>query len=78
VTSRISVSKGRLDEYVAEKSGPDRPLLGELVSFLHAKAFSLVEFGERFYDDKHRLYSVNAFFFAGKYLKEYSLDREPS
>lgn len=44
--------------------GPKTPLLGEIVERLRRPGFSLVEFGERFYDDRHHLYSVDAFFFA--------------
>jgi hypothetical protein len=50
--------------------GPDTPLLGEIISLLDEKGFTLIEFGERFYDGRHRLYSVDAFFFAEEFLQE--------
>jgi FkbM family methyltransferase len=53
--------------------GPQTPLLTEIAELLAAKNFALVEFGERFYDDRHRLYAVDAFFFAEDFLRKFQL-----
>jgi FkbM family methyltransferase len=65
-----------LECWLVRGYGPDTPLLGDIVSLLLSKGFSLVEFGERFYDDKHRLYSVDAFFFAESFLQKFQLGRD--
>jgi hypothetical protein len=44
--------------------GPATPLIGEMIELLQPLGYSLVEIGERFYDEKHRLYSADAFFYA--------------
>ena len=49
--------------------GPGTPLLGEIIEILKSHRFSLVELGEGFYDDKHRLYAIDAFFFAESFLE---------
>jgi FkbM family methyltransferase len=51
-----------LETWFKRGYGPPTPLIGELVEFLGARSFSLVDLGERCYDDQHRLYSVDAFF----------------
>jgi FkbM family methyltransferase len=42
--------------------GPGTPLFHELIDYLSARGFVLIEIGERFYDQIHKLYSCDAFF----------------
>ncbi len=56
--------------------GPDTPLIGEIIELLRPLGFSLVGIGEHFYDEKHRLYSVDAFFFAESLLENIWLPAE--
>jgi FkbM family methyltransferase len=65
-----------LETWFARCYGPDTPLLGEIIELLRPMGFSLVEIGERFYDEKHRLYSVDAFFFAESLLENTWLPAE--
>ena len=59
-----------LETWLVRGYGPSCPLLGEIMEQLQPHGFTLTDFGERFYDDRHRLYSVDAFF-----LSERMLDR---
>jgi len=56
--------------------GPATPLIGQIIELLRPLGFSLVEIGERFYDEKHRLYSVDAFFFAESLMESIWLPAE--
>jgi FkbM family methyltransferase len=59
-----------LETWLRRDYGPATPLLCEIVEYLRAFSFSPVEIGERFYDDGHRLYSFDVFFFAESLLAE--------
>jgi hypothetical protein len=63
-----------IETWLDRRYGPNTPLLGEIVELLRLRGFSLVEFGERFYDAQHRLYSVDAFFFAESFLANRTSD----
>lgn len=65
-----------LETWLQRGYGPSTPLLWETMELLRAQGFSLVRFGECFFDDKHRLYSVDAFFFAESLLQEFWLSPE--
>jgi hypothetical protein len=67
-----------LECWLVRGYGPGTPLLSEIIDLLSAKGFSLVEFGERFYNGKHRLYSVDGFFFADSFMEQLWLDPEES
>jgi len=51
--------------------GPNTPLLTEITEWLAPIGFSPVEIGECFYDDWHRLYSLDVVFFAESFLREF-------
>ncbi len=72
-----SVSVLMLETWFKRGYGPNTPLLWELIDSLAPLGFSLVEFGECFYDERHRLYSVDAFFFADSFLETYRLSPKP-
>ncbi len=65
-----------LETWFKRGYGQATPLLGEIIDLLKPLGFSLVEIGERFYDDKHRLYSVDAFFFAESLMERIWLPAE--
>ena len=65
-----------LETWLQRGYGPNTPLLWEIMELLRAQGFSLVRFGECFFDDKHRLYSVDAFFFAESFLQAFWLSPE--
>lgn len=65
-----------LETWLKRGYGPRTPLLGEIIELLKPLGFSLVEFGEKFFDEKHRLYSVDAFFFAESLLEKTWLPAE--
>lgn len=67
-----------LETWLKRGYGPNTPLLNEINTMLEGRGFSLVDFGERFYDEKHRLYSVDAFFFAEGLLQTCWLGHEQS
>src|SRR6266404_2199477 len=50
-----------LETWLVRGYGPNCPLLGEIIEQLRPHGFTLADFGERFYDGNHRLYSVDAF-----------------
>lgn len=56
--------------------GPNTPLIGEIIDQLRGQGFSLVELGEKFFDAKHRLYSVDAFFFSERLMERFWLPSE--
>lgn len=58
-----------LETWLKRGYGPRTPLLGEIIELLKPLGFSLVEFGEKFFDEKHRLYSIDAFFFSESLLE---------
>ena len=57
------------ETWLTREYGPDTPLLGELIEWLHAREFALIGFGELFYDSQHRLYSVDSFFMAEELIE---------
>jgi FkbM family methyltransferase len=59
-----------IETWLKRGYGPDTPLLTEIIAMLQPLSFSLVEFGERFYDEQHRLYSVDAFFCSERLLEQ--------
>lgn len=62
-----------LETWLERCYGPNTPLLWEVIELLRPHRFSLVDFGESFYDEKHRLYSVDAFFFSESLLEKFWL-----
>ncbi|MBK5292936.1 MAG: FkbM family methyltransferase [Acidobacteriia bacterium] len=65
-----------LETWFQRGYGPKTPLICEIVEFLRIRRFSLVDLGEHFYDQDHRLYSVDAFFLAESLLTEIRLPPE--
>lgn len=59
-----------IETWLKRGYGPDTPLLGEIIEMLRPLDFTIVEFGERFYDQQHRLYSVDAFFCSERLLRK--------
>lgn len=58
-----------LETWFKREYGPKTPLICEIIEFLRPRNFSLMDLGEHFYDDDHRLYSVDAFFLAESLLR---------
>ena len=65
-----------LETWLKRGYGPSTPLIGEIIELLRPMGFSLVEIGERFYDGKHRLYSMDAFFLAESLMENIWLPAE--
>ncbi len=59
-----------LETWLMRCYGPETPLVGDLLDLLQARSFTPVEIGERFYDDGHRLYSIDVFFATEQLLRE--------
>jgi len=59
-----------LETWLYREYGPKTPLLGEIVEYLREFGFDLVEFGDRYYDEKHRLASIDAMFLKRRALTE--------
>ena len=59
-----------LETWLRRDYGPKTPLLCEIIEFLKGFSFSPVEIGERFYDDRHRLYSIDVAFFSESLLQQ--------
>jgi FkbM family methyltransferase len=57
-----------LETWFKRGYGPKTPLICEIIEFLRPRKFSLVDLGEHFYDQDHRLYSVDTFFLAESLL----------
>ena len=57
-----------LETWLTRGYGPETPLLTEMIEFLGSAGFTLVELGEQFRDERGRLYSVDAVFFADRFL----------
>jgi FkbM family methyltransferase len=53
----------------------ENALISEIIVEANKLGFSLVELGERFFDEKHRLYSVDAFFFSERLLGQLDLSK---
>jgi FkbM family methyltransferase len=65
-----------LETWFERGYGPDTPLLGEMIEYLKQRAFLLVETGEKFYGDRGKLYSIDAFFFSDKFSRRFVLPQE--
>ena len=65
-----------LETWFERGYGPDTPLLGEMVEYLQRRAFTLVETGEKFYGDRGKLYSIDAFFFSNKFSQQFVLPQD--
>jgi FkbM family methyltransferase len=50
--------------------GPETPLIAELTEYLTERGFACIEFGQHFYDEQQRLYSVDCFFIAEESLEK--------
>jgi FkbM family methyltransferase len=62
-----------IETWLKRGYGPNTPLLSEIIEMLQPLAFTIVELGEKFFDDRHRLYSVDAFFCSERFLAQYRL-----
>jgi FkbM family methyltransferase len=62
-----------LETWLVRGYGPKTPLLTELIEMLRSLSFTVVEIGERFYDERHRLYSVDAFFCSERLITKFQL-----
>ena len=58
-----------LETWLTRGYGPDTPLLTEMIDFLTPAGFTLVDLGEQFRDERHRVYSVDAVFFSEELLR---------
>jgi FkbM family methyltransferase len=65
-----------LETWLERGYGPETPLLGEMIEHLSQRDFGLVELGEKFYSDRGRLYSVDAFFFSAKFSQRFVLPQD--
>jgi len=59
-----------LETWLYREHGPKTPLLGEIVEYVREFGFDLVEFGDRYYDERHRLASIDAMFLKRRALTE--------
>ena len=62
-----------LETWLQRGYGPQTPLLAEIIQQLRPLFFTIVDIGEKFFDDRHRLYSVDAFFCSERLLKDFRL-----
>jgi hypothetical protein len=62
-----------IETWLKRGYGPKTPLLGEIIEMLRPLSFTIVDFGEKFYDDRHRLYSVDACFCSDRLLQQFRL-----
>jgi FkbM family methyltransferase len=58
-----------LETWLTRGYGPDTPLLTEMIDFLTPAGFTLVDLGEQFRDERHRVYSIDAVFFSDELLR---------
>jgi FkbM family methyltransferase len=65
-----------LETWFERGYGPHTPLLGEMIEYLAQRAFVLVETGEKFYGERGRLYSIDAFFFSDKFSQRFVLPQD--
>jgi hypothetical protein len=56
-----------LETWLERGYGPETPLLTEMIAFLKDARFRLVDLGEQFRDERGRVYSVDALFFADRF-----------
>jgi FkbM family methyltransferase len=49
-----------LETWLYKGYGPGTPLLGEILTYVNGFGFDLVEIGDRYYDETHKLVSVDA------------------
>jgi hypothetical protein len=57
------------ETWLTRSYGPDTPLLTELMDQLASNDLVLAEIGHRFYDERHALYSCDAFFLKRDFLE---------
>ena len=62
-----------LETWLVRGYGPKTPLLTELIELLRPLSFTVAEIGEKFFDERHRLYSVDAFFCSERLLAKLQL-----
>jgi FkbM family methyltransferase len=62
-----------LETWLVRGYGPKTPLLTELIELLRSLSFAIVEIGEKFFDERHRLYSVDAFFCSERFISQFHL-----
>jgi hypothetical protein len=63
-----------LETWLTRGYGPETPLLTEMIEFLANAGFTLVTLGEQFRDERGRVYSVDAVFFADRFLSDYKIE----
>jgi FkbM family methyltransferase len=63
-----------METWLTRGYGPQTPLLTEMIEFMEAAGFTLVDFGELFRDERGRVYSVDVVFFSNLFLAEYKID----
>ena len=56
--------------WLSREYGPDTPLVTELIAYLGKHGFVCVDFGHRFFDEAHRLHSVDCYFLASDSIEE--------
>jgi FkbM family methyltransferase len=59
-----------LECWLSREYGPTTPVVTELIAYLAERDFACVDFGQRFYDEGHRLHSVDCYFIAGSSMEE--------
>jgi len=62
-----------LETWLQRGYGPKTPLLTEIIEMLRPLSFTIVEIGEKFLDERHRLYSIDAFFCSERLLAKLDL-----
>jgi FkbM family methyltransferase len=62
-----------LETWLVRAYGPKTPLLTEVIELLCPLSFTIVEIGEKFFDERHRLYSVDAFFCSERLISKLRL-----
>ena len=62
-----------LETWLVRGYGPKTPLLTEIIEMLRPLSFTILEIGEKFFDESHRLYSVDAFFGSERLLSQVRL-----
>lgn len=60
-----------VETWLERDYGPGTPLLPEIIAALKPLGLTLVDFGESFRDESGRLYSVDAFFLAGRLAEKF-------
>lgn len=59
-----------LETWLYREYGPETPLLGDVIAYVSKFGFDLVEIGDRYYDETHKLTSIDALFLKRDALSE--------